>query len=245
MPPDVHDRPERRFDRLFAWMRASKWRQWLVLYPLVMILTLIVILLWIAVAYMLGSTERNAGAVALNYVLIGFIATVGLFVMHPALYRWYWHLDRRQGANGSSASTLPAYGSEPTEPAPNIDWPWSYRLRHGLVRLFGTVALLVFFMPYGNQRAIAQFISAYSGGRASAGSLAALMIFYLPFGLIMALIMLLTWRQMKRHDAGQLSERESLLLNAELIWLFSFGATLLTAIFLCHFAGTMIIAFVS
>ncbi|WP_309805154.1 hypothetical protein [Novosphingobium capsulatum] len=53
-----------------AWMRVSKWRQWLVLYPLVMLITVVLLILWIAVAFALNSTDRDAGAVALNYPVL-------------------------------------------------------------------------------------------------------------------------------------------------------------------------------
>lgn len=227
-------------------MRASKGRQWLLLYPLMMLLTAVLMMLWIAIAYALGSTDRDAGAVALNYALVGVIATVGLLIIHPAMYRWHWHIERkRRAAELPPGTPIPAYGSESTAPPPRIDWPWSYRLRHWLARLFGIAALLFFFMPYRNQTAIAGFLAAHSGGRASAGSLAGLIFFYLPLCLIMGLIMALICRRMKRRDAGLLSARESLLLDAELTWLVSFGAALMIASLLCHFAGSMITAFLT
>lgn len=235
-----------RLDRLQAWIRTSKWRQWLILYPFAMVITAILLALWIAVAYALGSTDRDAGAVALNYVLVGFIATVGLLIIHPAMYRWYWHIERKRRAGELPAGApSPAYASEPTAPPPRIDWPRPYRLRHWLARLLGIAVLLLFFLPYRNQTAIEQFLIAHSSGRASAGSLAGLLFLYLPFSLIMGLIMALTWRRMKRRDAGLLSTRDSLLLDAELTWLFSFGATMMIAIFLCYFAGNLITSFLA
>lgn len=236
--------PEGRLDRLSAWMRVSQWRQWLVLYPLVMLITVVLQILWIAVAFALHSTDRDAGAVALNYVLVGVIVTAGLLVIHPSMYRWQWHIERKRRAGELPPDgATPAYGSEIAAPAPRIDWPWPYRLRHGLARLLTVAALLFFFMPYRNQTAIARFLSTHSAGRASAGSLAGLIFFYLPFCVMAVLIGALTWRQAKRRDAGLLSERESLLLEAETTWLFSFGAAVIIVIFLCHFAGGMITAF--
>ena len=53
--------PGSRLGRLRSWSRISKWRRWLILYPFVMLLTAILIILWIAVAYGLGSTDRVRG----------------------------------------------------------------------------------------------------------------------------------------------------------------------------------------
>ena len=47
---------------------------------------------WIGTAWLLGSTERNAGGVALNVVLTIFIAVVGLPLFQRAMYRWFWHI---------------------------------------------------------------------------------------------------------------------------------------------------------
>lgn len=149
---------------------------------------------WIATAYFLGSTERNAAGVALNVVLTIFIACVGLPIMHRGTYRWLWHIEQQRLA-GTLPLDMPAYGSEPTLPAPRIAWPLGMRIRHLLIHLSGSVALIYLFLPYANQVAIQRFIVQYSGGRSSAGALNAFVFAYLPLAVVLGLVMLLTWRQ--------------------------------------------------
>jgi len=198
---------------------------------------------WIGTAILLGSTERNAGGVALNVVLTIFIAVVGLPLFHRAMYRWFWHIERKRLEGMPMDTPLPKYDSEPTAPAPRIDWPWPLRLRHALVHVLGIATLIYIFLPYANQLFFARIISQYSGGRASAGSLNSLIFFYLPLAAVMGLAVLLTWRQMRRRDAGLLADHERQWLEAETTWLFSWGAAFVMALLLCRFSGSMITRF--
>lgn len=198
---------------------------------------------WIGAALLLGSTERNAGGVALNVVLTIFLAVVGLPLFHRAMYRWFWHIDRKRLAGMPMDAPLPGYGTETTAPAPRIDWPWHLRLRHVLVHVLGIATLIYIFLPYDNQLFFARVINQYSGGRASAGSLNSLMFFYLPLAAVMGLAALLTWNQMRRRDAGLLNDQEKTLLQAETNWLFSWGAAFVMAALFCRFSGSMILRF--
>lgn len=220
-----------RYDRFVAWMRVSKWRQWLVLYPLIMVVTFLLLLVWIGVAYFRDSTERNAGAVAFNIVISGFIATIGLIIMHRGLF-YRFRKSSQPGPGGSS----------PQGPLQRIDWPWALRLRHLAIYVIGMATLICTFVPYGNQLAIGRFITRYSAGRSSAGSLSAIVLGYLPMVVLSLLALALVHRQMKRQDAGLLDERGKAVLTAEIDWLFSFGAAFCAAVFLCHFGGNLAVA---
>ena len=66
---------------------------------------------------------------------------------------------------------------------------------------------------------------------------------YLPLGILALIAMLLTSRQMRRRDAGLLDARETLLLKAEVSWLFSFAAAFMVTAFLCRWGGSMIVAY--
>jgi hypothetical protein len=199
---------------------------------------------WIGVAFLRNSADRNAGAVALNLVVVALLAVAGLIATHRGMYRWFWHLDRKRAAGTLRlGEPEPRYGSEPTEPLPRIDWPLSLRLRHALITLLGIATLFYAFAPYENQRAIVHFIWAHSAGRGSAGSLSSILFGYLPMAGTAALAMLLTWRQMKRRDAGLLDERATMMLEAETNWLFSFGAAFTVTALLCRMAGSMIVAY--
>jgi hypothetical protein len=230
-----------RLDRLGTWMRMRKWRQWLVLSLASLVTTVVLLAVWIGVAILRGSTERDAGAVALNLVLIFFLAIVGLIILHRAAYRWFWHVDRKR-AEGTLrvGGPAPAFGSEPTAPSPRIVWPWTLRVRHGFIYFVGIGTLLYAFAPYEHQLAIVRFVATHSVGRSSAGSLTMLLFGYVPLMMLAGLTMLLTWRQMRRRDAGLLDTSERLVLEAETSWLFSFGLAFAATTLLCRLAGSMI-----
>lgn len=224
-------------------MRRGAWRRWLVLGSLWAVTTITLLFVWIAVAYFRASTERDAAAVALNFVITGFLAVAGLIIMHRAAYRWFWHIDRKTAAGKLAlGDRTPDFGSEKTAPPPDIAWPWSLRLRHALIYLIGIATLLYVFSPMEHQRAIARFIIGHSAGRSSAGSLTTLLVAYLPMVVIAALAMLLTHRQMRRRNAGLLQPQERLLLAAETNWLFSFGLAFGLVALLCKVGGGMVLA---
>jgi hypothetical protein len=236
--------PTGRLDRVGTWMRARKWRQWLVLSLIWLVGVITLFAAWISVAILRGSTERDAGAVALNLVIVFFLAIVGLIAMHRGLYRWFWHVDRKRAAGKLlPGDPGPPFGSEATAPPPRIDWPWTLRLRHAVIYVAGMLTLLYAFAPYDNQLAIVHFVIAHSAGPSSAGSLNTLLFGYLPMGVLAILAMLLTWRQTRRRDAGLLDTRGKLLLEAEVSWLFSFGAAFTVTAFLCRWGGSMIVAY--
>ncbi|MEN3745529.1 hypothetical protein TPR58_00010 [Sphingomonas sp. HF-S3] len=241
IPPSA---PAGRFDRPVPSRRARNWRRWLVLGGIGLASWIILFAAWIGVAFLRGSTDRDAGAVALNLVLTCFIGTIGLIAMHRGLYRRFLHVDRRRAAGTvPSGESGPAFGLEPNGPLPRIDWPWMLRLRHAVLYAVGILTLLYAFAPYQNQLAILRFVTAHSAGRSSAGSLGVLLFGYLPMVALGMLAMLLTWRQMRRRDAGLLRPDETLLLEAETSWLFSYAAAFAMAVFLCRWAGSMIMAY--
>lgn len=231
MPAGPTARPQRRLRRV--WIGVGVW----------LACMLLIFPAWIGTALLLNSTAPDAGGVALNMVLTLFIALAGLPLFHRAMYRWFWHIEHKRGAGMPPDEPLPAYGTEETAPAPHIKWPWSLKLRHALVHILGVATLIFTFLPYDNQILFAHFVSQYSGGRSSAGSLNALLFVYLPFAAVMGLAMLLTWRQMRRRDACQLTPEAEKLLQAEMNWLFSWGTAFVMAAFVCRFSGSMITRF--
>lgn len=229
-------------DRLNRWMQSSGMRRWLILTALWFIILIVIFSAWIGVALLRGSTDRDAGAAALNLVLVVFLAIVCLIAFQRAMYRWFWHLDRRRFAGPQHESGFdPPFGSEPTQPAPRIDWPWTLRVRHLFVHLVGITTLIYSFAPYDNQRAIARFVMSSSAGRASAGSLTMLVFGYLPMTALAVAAMLLTYRQLRRRDAGLLDAAETMVFEAEVSWLFSFAAAFAVTAVLCRWVGGMIL----
>jgi hypothetical protein len=221
---------------------ADKWGRRLLLFLGWLAGTILLFAAWIGTAILRGSTDRDAGAVALNLVLIIFLATIFLLVMHRAMYRWFLHINRKRATGAlRSGEREPEFGSEPTAPPPRIDWPWTLRLRHAFMYAVGLATLLYVFASYADQLAIARFIVRHSAGSSSAGSLSSLLFVYLPMVWLSGLAMLLTFRQMRRRDAGLLGAREKLLLDAETSWLFSFAAAFTTTSMLCNWTGSMIV----
>ncbi len=234
---------ETRIDRPGRWTRVNRWHRWALPGILAIVAFPLLFAAWIGAAFLFQSSGKESGAVALNLVVTCAVAIAVLILMHRAIYRWYWHVDRRRAAGAiRSGDPEPRFGSEPTAPPPRIDWPWTLRLRHALFYLIGIMTLLYAFAPYDHQRAIIRFLGAHSAGRASAGSLATFVFGYLPMGVLMALAMALTRRQVRERDAGRLDARGRILLEAEVTWLFSFAAAYVTAMLLCRLLGGAIVA---
>ncbi len=236
--------PATRLDRLRIWTQQSKWRQVLVVGGLFLIGWTLLFGSWIGVALLRGSTDRDAGAVALNIVLVLFLGTVLLTMTQRACYRWFWHHDRQrmQGLLKPGDETF-QFGGQATDPPPVIAWPWMLRLRHTVFYLIGMATIFYTFLPYANQLAIGQFLFRYSAGRASAGNLAMLLFGFLPMIVLGMLSMALLSRQMRRRDAGVLSEGEQLILAAEMNWLFAFATAFGMTMLLCHFFGSMVMRY--
>ncbi len=237
-PPPGH---ASRLDRLGTWMRMREWRRWLVMSLASLVTTVPLLAVWIGVAILRGSTERDAGAVALNLVLIFSLAVVGLIILHGAAYRWFWHVDRKR-AKGTLrvGGPAPAFGSKPTLPSPRVVWPRTLRVRHAFIYFVSIGTLLYAFAPYHHQLAIVRFVATHSVGGSSVGILNILLFGYVPLIMLVGLTMLLTWRQTRRRDAGLLDTRERLVLEAETSWLFSFGLAFAGTTLLCRSAGSMI-----
>lgn len=231
-------------ERLGPWMRRrSGWQRVLLILMASWLSTAIILPIWIGLVILLNRDPARpvSAEAALNLLLVAIIAIAGLPLMHAGQYRWFWHIDHKRGAGRLGVmESAPRFGSERTEPSPAVPWPGWMRVRHVLIHLVGMAILLITFAPYGNQRAIVHLLHRFSAGTASYGSLAGLLFGYVPLALFCLLAMLLTQRQMKRRDAGLLDAEQSLVLNAEVNWLFSFGAAFLIAALLCRFAGMII-----
>ena len=230
-------------DRLRIWQRGPKWRRWLVIAGMFLGGWTLLFGGWIGVALLRGATDRDAGAVAFNIVLVIFMATCMFLVLHRALYRQFWHQDRKRAADGMNPvdTAFPSKAGRTLPPV--VRWPWGLRLRHGVLRFIGMATLLHVFLPFGNQVAISGFLARHSAGWASAGSLATLLFAWVPLVLLSLLSMLLLSRQMRRRDAGLLDEEGKQLLQAETNWLFSFAAAFAMTVLLCRVFGAMVIRY--
>lgn len=83
-----------------AWLRGPRWRRWLMIVGLFLVGWTVLFGGWIGIALLRGSTERNAGAVAFNIVLVVFMASVMFLLLQRGIYRWFWHIERRRGHGG-------------------------------------------------------------------------------------------------------------------------------------------------
>lgn len=229
------------FDRLHAWMDGRPVRRTIVVITAFLAGWSLLFSGWIAVAMLRGSTERNAGAVALLYIVMPFLAVLLLFVLHRMAYRRFWDDDRKNARGDWQTAMAPSPDGKLFPPAPLIDWPLNLRLRHGLFYLLAIAGLLFSFMPYEHQIAISHFMAEIGSGSATRRQLTGLLFGYLPMILFALLALALVHRKQRRRDAGLLDARERLLLRAEMNWLFSFGAALGSVILFSQVFGNMII----
>lgn len=237
--------PDTRHQQMPAWLRGPRWRRWLLIVMLFLVGWSALFGGWIGIALLRDSTDRNAGAVAFNIVLVVFMATVMFLILQRGLYRWFWHIERRRGHGWfEPGGKAMQFGATRTDTPPVIAWPWQLRLRHLGFLLLGMATLLFIFLPFENQLAIGGFLARHSAGRASAGSLSMLIFAWLPLLLLGGLSMLLLSRQMRHRDAGQLTAEGKLLLAAEVNWLFSFATAFAMTMLLCRLFGAMVVRYV-
>lgn len=228
--------------RMPVWLRGPRWRRWLLIGVVLLVGWSALFGGWIGIALLRGSTDRNAGAVAFNIVLIVFMATVLFLLLQRGLYRWFWHIDRRRGhGRVDHGDKALVFGAVRTEAPPVIVWPWQLRVRHAGFLLIGMATLLFVFLPFENQLAIGGFLARHSAGRASAGSLSMLIFAWLPLLLLGLLSMLLLSRQMRRRDAGLMDAEARRVLAAEMNWLFSFATAFAMTMLLCRLFGAMVV----
>lgn len=227
-------------DRLHRWMNGHTARRVVVVIVLFVVGWTSLFGGWIAIALLRGSTERNAGAVALLYVIMPFLSVVMLFVLHQKAYRRLWNDDRNRSRSDSSNDWGFEINTAP--PAPAIDWPLTLQVRHRIFYLLAIGGLLFSFVPYQHQAAILQFMINISSGSATLRQLPGLLFGYLPMIFFTLCTLLLTHRQQRRREGGLLNYRERLLLRAETNWLMSFGIALATVILLSQVFGSMIIS---
>ena len=223
--------------------RFPPFLQVLFLILMCMPLTMLMLGAWIGLVLLLNRDPNNTvtADAALNMLLVIFIAIIGFPLMHRGQYRLFWKAQRRgpmampYDDNGRPAADIP--------PPPKVVWSPGLRLRHAVMYLVGIALLIVTFAPYGHQAMIAHFLDRFSAGTASRGSLASLVFDYIPLLVFCGLAGLLTYRQLERRNAGQLDAAQALEVDAEVNWLFSYGAAFSIAAFLCRWAGSMLLAF--
>ena len=237
--------PDASEKQMPVWLRGPRWRRWLLIVMLFLVGWSALFGGWIGIALLRDSTDRDAGAVAFNVVLVVFMATVLFLILQRGLYRWFWHIERRRGRGRYEPyDNAMQFGAMRTDAPPVIAWPWQLRLRHLGFQLIGMATLLFIFLPFGNQLAIGGFLARHSAGRASGGSLSMLIFAWLPLLLLSGLSVLLLSRQMRRRDAGQLNAEGRLLLAAEMNWLFSFATAFAMTMLLCRLFGAMVVRYV-
>ncbi|WP_295534581.1 hypothetical protein [uncultured Pseudacidovorax sp.] len=235
--------PPQRIDRLWAWMEGRPFRRVAVAVAAFLVLFSALFASWIGVALLRRSTDRNAAAVALLYVLVPFIAVVLLFVIQRMAYRLLWN-QARALARGEwrPADPVPSPGPRTTPPAPPVPWPWSLRARHALLYVLTIAGLLYGFMPYEHQVELLRAIWRLGSGTATRRQLPVLLFGYLPLAVFGLLAVVLTHRQRGRREAGLLDARERLVLQAEINWLCAFAMAATMAILLLQFVGQLIVA---
>lgn len=227
-------------DRLHRWMNGHRMRRAVVVVAFFIVGWASLFGGWIAVAMLRGSTERNAGAAALLYVIIPFLSVVMLFVLQRMAYRRFWDDDRNRSLGKSTKDWALETNTAP--PAPLVDWPVTLRIRHTIFYALAISGLLFSFMPYQHQLAVLKFMVNISSGSATLRQLPGLLFGYLPMFFFALCAIMLTHRQQRRRDAGLLSIRERLLLRAEINWLMSFGVALASVILLSQLFGSMIVS---
>lgn len=233
--------PPSGFDRLHAWMNGRPVRRMIVVIVAFLVGWPLLFGGWIAVAMLRGSTESNASAVAFLYVIMPFLAVVLFLAIQRMSYRRFWYNDRERARGASPTDGFEAPGGGPFPPAPQIDWPLTLRLRHGLFYLLAMAGLIWSFLPYEHHVAIAHLMADTGHGSATRRQLTGLVFGYVPMMLFALLAIALTRRQYRRRDAGLLDERERSLLRAETNWLFSFGVALASVILFSQLFGNIII----
>lgn len=230
-------------DRLWAWMEGRPLRRAVVAVSAFLVGFTFLFASWIGVAMWRRSTEPNAAAVALLYVIVPFLAVVVLFVMQRMSYRLFWNLEQatRRG-EWLPGDPVPAPGPRGTPPAPRVPWPWTVRVRHALLYASAIGGVLYGFMPYEHQVDLARLVWELGSGTATRRQLPVLLFGYLPLLAFGLLAVALTHRSRRRRDAGLLDAREQLILRGEVHWLSSFALALTMTILMAQFFGHLIIA---
>ncbi|WP_295378295.1 hypothetical protein [uncultured Pseudacidovorax sp.] len=235
--------PPRFIDRLWAWMEGRPLRRAAVAVVAFLVAFSGLFASWIGVALWRGSTDRNAGAVALLYVLVPFIAVVMLFMIQRMMYRLLWNQERAM-ARGEwrPGDRVPPPGPRSTPPAPSVSWPWTLRARHALLYVLTLAGLLYGFMPYEHQVELVRLVWRLGSGTATRRQLPVLLFGYLPLVVFGLLAVALTHRQRRRRDAGRLDARARLVLRAEMNWLWAFATAATMTILMLQFFGQLIVA---
>lgn len=200
---------------------------------------------WIGLVYGLNVYAGIAitAEQVLNLMLVGFIAVIGLPVLHAATYRWFWHIRRQQAVSGWTPDyQQPAFGSEPTLPPPRVRRTPRQIATYAVLYLIGVGSLIAAYAPLGHQEALNGFLSRFSAGRASFSSLANLVVIFLPMALSFACLMPFLEADRKRLAAGQVEDAEILPLQDRQEWLGSFATAFVMAGFLSFVAGNMILS---
>lgn len=235
--------PPRFIDRLWAWMEGRPLRRAMVGAVIFVVFFSGLFASWIGVALWRGSTDRNAGAVALLYVLVPFIAVVMLFLIQRMMYRLLWNQERAM-ARGEwrPGDRVPPPGPRSTPPAPPVSWPWTLRARHALLYVLTLAGLLYGFMPYEHQVELVRLVWRLGSGTATRRQLPMLLFGYLPLVVFGLLAVALTHRQRRRRDAGRFDARARLVLRAEMNWLWAFATAATMTILMLQFFGQLIVA---
>lgn len=208
-------------------------------------LTAVMLMGWIGLVYAVNTYSAIAVTAeeVLNLILVGFVAVIGLPILHAATHRWFWHIRRKQ-ASGEFlfGEEMPSFGSKPTQPPPRIKWGARQIAVYAILYLVGMSSLVVAYAPLGHQEALTSFLWRFSAGRASFSSLVQLVIVFVPMALSFACLMPLFEADRKRLSAGGLSQQEALAIRGRQEWLSSFATAFVMAGFLAFLAGNMILA---
>lgn len=196
---------------------------------------------WIGSVFLLKTTiapDITANEV-LNGLLVLLLAVAGLPLIHAGLHRYFWKQSNRPFSDMTQPP--PPFGAQRLEPVPRTRKTAAQWTVYVVMYLLAVPTLVWTFGPLRHQLQTAGFLSRFSAGSASFGSLMTIVTCYLPaFGGLL-LVLWATSGERRRMDAGGLDPAELLRLRVKHDWLASFTMAFGIVSFLSFWAGLMIL----
>lgn len=183
---------------------------------------------------------------AFNGVLSVFLILVFLPICHAGCHRWFWHVEtRKKSGHYALGQKIPPMGSEATEPAPPLKATTREKWVYGLLYVAAMALLLFIYLPLGHQEVIHRFITRYSSGRASAGSLTTIVILWMPLMAGLFAIFFYMEKDMKKVRAGQVTGADKERIELRFNWLGAFVTAVNMTSFMCYFLGNLILRYLT
>jgi hypothetical protein len=221
-------------------LKARKPLALLKLVAMWMVLLIIVMYGWLALTFLMNRDPSHpvSSAVVFNYLLVTLLAVVGLPLWHRALYRWFWHVEKKERSGEiRTGGSAPAFGTELTEPVPTAGKTPRQRVLYASLYAVGSVSLLVMYGPLQHVMVVQGFLARLAVDSASYRSLVEFVTCLIPMGGLLIPLMFMLRKERAAIDAGELDAREALRLRLKHDWLFSFVTAFVVIGFLCFFLG--------